>query len=97
MSELIHSEVVFKDFDSAKRARDMVKGMLSDGESAVSVDELKNSLKGDFEEKFFILAGIDPEIDKEFYWNTKNIKIYEKEVDGSVFYTFEDPKAPEVI
>lgn len=97
MSDLIHSEIVFKDLDSARRAKNMVNDILSSGEPMVSVDDLKNNLKGDFNEKFFILAGVDPEVDKEFYWNTKNIKIHEKEIDGSVFYTFEDPKAPDVI
>ena len=97
MSELVHSEVIFRDMDSARRARNMISDILSSGEFNVSVYDLKNSLKGDFNEKFFVLAGVDPEIDKEFYWNTKNIKIHEKEIDGSVFYTFENPKAPDVI
>lgn len=94
---MIHSEVVFKDFESAKRAKNLVKEMLSNGEQSVSVDDLKNSLKGDFEEQYMVLAGVDAEIDKEYYWNTKNVKIHEKEIDGKKFYAFEEPKAPDVL
>ncbi len=97
MSDLIHSEVIFKDFDSARRARNVVSDILAKGDDRVSIDDLKNNLKGDFNEKYFILAGVDSEIDKEFYWDKKNPKIYEKEVDGKVYYTFEDPKAPDVV
>ena len=97
MSDLIHSEIIFKDFDSARRAKNVVSDILAKGDERVSIDDLKNNLKGDFNEKYFTIAGIDPEIDKEFYWDKKNPKIYEKEVDGKVYYTFEDPKAPDVV
>lgn len=98
MSDLIHSEIIFKDFESARRARNIIGDILTDKPDAhISVSDMKMNLSGDFNEKYFILAGVDSEIDKEFYWDKKNIKIYEKEVDGKVYYTFEDPKAPDVV
>ena len=95
---MIHSEIIFKDFESARRARNIIGDILTNKPDAhISVSDMKMNLSGDFDEKYFVIAGIDPEIDKEFYWNKKNIKIYEKEVDGKVYYTFEDPKAPDVV
>ena len=95
--DYIYSEVVFRDFDSARKARNMVADILAKGDNRVSIEDLKNNLKGDFDEKYFVIPGVDSEIDKEFYWNKKNVKIYEKEVDGQIFYVFEDPKAPDVV
>ena len=94
----IYSEIVFRDFDSARKARNMVADILTDKPGAhISIADMKMNLNGDFNEKYFVIAGVDSEIDKEFYWDKKNIKIYEKEVDGQIFYVFEDPKAPDVV
>lgn len=94
----IYSEIVFRDFDSARKARNLIADILTDKPDAhISISDMKMNLNGDFDEKYFVIPGVDSEIDKEFYWDKKNIKIYEKEVDGQIFYVFEDPKAPDVV
>ena len=96
--DYIYSEIVFRDFESARRARNIIRDILTDKPDAhISISDMKMNLSGDFDEKYFVIPGVDSEIDKEFYWNRKNIKIYEKEVDGQIFYVFEDPKAPDVV
>ena len=94
----IYSEIVFRDFDSARKARNLIADILTDKPDVhISISDMKMNLSGDFNEKYFVIPGVDSEIDKEFYWNKKNVKIYEKEVDGQIFYVFEDPKAPDVV
>lgn len=93
----MHNEIIFRDFESAKKARKMVYEMLKE----VSNKEYRFVSIGDL---VMLLFG-DPTIDwkkiqltkkkyadEQFAWKKKgNLAIYEYECSGQIWYVFEDP------
>ena len=61
--DYIYSEIVFRDFESARRARNIIRDILTNHkpDAHISVSDMMMNLKveGDFSEKYFVIPGVD--------------------------------------